>query len=354
MTWRKRWGAIGLDIGTRAVKAVQVERGGGAVRTAAFLRRELGKDLTAAELGRAMDVLWRQGFEGDAVVLAAPGSGTGAVAATVELPPRLAGAQVRTLARMELARMLKREPGTFELAAWTVPAPARAADATHVMATTLDADAAWAVLDVCDEAGVEVEALEVPALALARAAEGQIGAEGAALHVIVDVGWSATRCVVVHTGGGTPVVVYERVIGDVALRELFAQVQKDHGVEAAVAAELLNAREEAAAAEGGARRDSDMPRSRNWKRVRAVVEQLARELALSLAYTAGRYPDGTRSDGLPVERIWMCGGGADLIELREQMEDHTGVRVGVLGAGGGRMGLALGLALHAEAAEVAA
>src|SRR3954469_4436858 len=83
---------IGLDLGARRVKAIQLEHGpdGPRVAAAAVAPRAGsgagGSIVTAAEVAGLSDLLYRTGFEGWDVVLAAPAGAL--VTAVLELPPR--------------------------------------------------------------------------------------------------------------------------------------------------------------------------------------------------------------------------------------------------------------------------
>src|SRR3954469_1066605 len=84
--------AIGLDLGAKRVKAIQLEHGpdGPRVAAAAVAPRAGagggGSIVTAGEVAALADLLYRTGFDGRQVVLAAPAGQV--LTGVMELPPR--------------------------------------------------------------------------------------------------------------------------------------------------------------------------------------------------------------------------------------------------------------------------
>src|SRR5829696_8454247 len=89
-----RTGPIGLDIGSRHVRAVQLVRGADGAwsmhASASFPRASdcEGKALSVAEANRIADVLFRRNFSGSELVLAVPDEKL--LTTNLELPPRSA------------------------------------------------------------------------------------------------------------------------------------------------------------------------------------------------------------------------------------------------------------------------
>jgi Tfp pilus assembly PilM family ATPase len=205
---------IGIDVGARAVKAVQLRAVAGhrwAVAAWACIPRALADNavngapqaasvtapLSAAEVRRLHDVLDRQGFRGRDVVLAVPSSRL--MSASLDLPPRSSGAPVDSIARAEFARAhkLPLDPPNFEFEHWELPAPARAgrtAQALAVGCTHADADA---VIQPFEDDGLDVLAFDAEAWALARACA-PLAAPPGRITALLDLGWNGCRLVVVH------------------------------------------------------------------------------------------------------------------------------------------------------------
>ena len=201
---------IGLDVGSRLIKAVQLEpapAGSGArgMRVAAAVvvpravlmppePRRVANDVpgadrakplgsgssvpSAQELAGLPEVLERAGFSGRRVVLAAPSGGL--MTSVLELPARAGAAPARQIARMELARAHRCTPDAFEMGYWDLPptgagitmGSARALTrGSSIMAVGLPHTQANALLDAFGAAGLYVSAIDVGPCALARACE---------------------------------------------------------------------------------------------------------------------------------------------------------------------------------------
>src|SRR5688500_18704538 len=120
---------IGLDLGARRVKAVQLEpsadvASGWRVAAATCVNRAApGTPFTADEVARVGDTLDRLGFMGTRVALAAPVDKL--ISAMLELP-KSGQIPLEQIARVEIARTNKIPPESFEMGCWELPVPARA------------------------------------------------------------------------------------------------------------------------------------------------------------------------------------------------------------------------------------
>ena len=227
---------IGLDIGARHVKAVQLApSGGGAWRVAAtamFPRAKSGQPLDAPEAARVAEVLDRQGFAGRAVVVGMPQAKL--MSSVLELPPRAPGVPIEQIARMELARVHGRDAGGFEFAQWEVPPPARAPQSTHVMALACAHESAEALLDALESQGLIVRAIDADACALARALAPLLDASGGMTGVL-DLGYGAARLLIVYRGA----IVYTRAIDDAGMARLNANLRRQLEADEDTVAQLL-------------------------------------------------------------------------------------------------------------------
>jgi Tfp pilus assembly PilM family ATPase len=120
--------AIGIDIGSRTVKAAQLSTRGGNLRIVALSmcpRIKPGGPIDREEITNTQGVLRRQGFTGSRIVLAVPDEQL--LRGILQLPPSVPGPAVAQMARMELARIHHIEPQGFELVCWGQPSsePAR-------------------------------------------------------------------------------------------------------------------------------------------------------------------------------------------------------------------------------------
>lgn len=239
MRWsgKKSVGPIGVDIGSRFIKAVQVAgRGNKAKVIAASVvpRAKVGAALEREEIASLGEVLFRQGFQGHRVVLAAPGESL--IVGALSLPPRQSGAPVDEIARMELARMHKQDPWGFELVHWELPAAPSTgagvgggskAGSCAVMAAACPHTDSNVLVDLFDAASLEVVGIDVPWLALARACaplshgDKATASSGATMTAILDLGWTSARVIVLRQD----VIVFERVLTDGGQKKLSAKLR---------------------------------------------------------------------------------------------------------------------------------
>ena len=289
-----RLSPIGLDVGARCVKAVQLAHGCTGPRIAAIAcidRQGSNPALSGGEAAALRDVLARQGFRGRRVVLGCPPARL--MSAVLELPPRSSGAPLDQIARMELARANECAPDALELSWWELPAGTRANEGTHVLAVGLrHADAADA-LDGLEGAGFEVSSVDSGVLGLARACPradvrgetGAVGAEAGPARVtgLVDLGWTATTLAVLLG----PTVVYQRLLPEMGLFGLHARLIAGLRIDAEAADYVLR----------HVGISDDLPEEqRVWELLddaRAIItehaESIGRELKASLAYAVRRY-----------------------------------------------------------------
>lgn len=305
--------AIGLDIGARTVKAVQVRRrGGGVVLTAAAEFGRVGppgSSLTEEEASRIEAVLYRRGFVGQRVTVSAPRSGV--FWAEVERPPRGKGVPEEQIVRAELARAQRVDPGSFEQVWWDVPQDGRRTGS--VVAVGCEREPLTGVIDRFDALGVEVSAVDLPLPALLRAAKAA-GLVSEPFGILVDLGWTSASIGVVYRGA----IVYERQVPSAGTGPLVRRVVETLGVETDVAEHLL-------AVPPGA--DAGASAQRLARLVGAHAQVIGEEVDASLQYAAHRFR--AEAGG----RVVLCGGGAELEAVRARCGRVPGCEAAVLRPG---------------------
>lgn len=330
----RRRSPIGLDVGAKRVKAIQLEAGDVAgtwrVVAAATAPRAgagaTGALLTAGEAAAIADLLYRAGFEGRRIVMSAPSASV--VQSVLDLPPRASQAPVEQIARLELARAHRSDPETFEMGCWDLPAPQRPggqgpSKGTHLMAIALPHAAAAALLDPFEACGLQADALDIAPCALHRACAAVVAPPGA-ITGILDIGWDAAVLSLLHRG----VVVYQRSLGEAGTGQLHAVVARRLELEPDVIEFLLTElgltieRAEARKASGpsGAEPTLDPDLIEDARRlVTTHADSLAGELRVSFTYATHQYPDAV------VGKLLLAGGGAAMPGLA----DHLGTILGI-------------------------
>jgi type IV pilus assembly protein PilM len=332
---RRTRSPVGVDVGARTVKAVQLGRdrfGDGRWRVTAAA--EVPRDdvagaasapvqahvVTAGEVRRLMGTLERQGFVASDVVLAVPDERV--VSSMLELPPRSSQAPIEQIARMEVARAHRFAPDSFEMGCWDLPAAARATRQTPVMAVACTHADAAAVMDPFEAEGLIVLALDVKAAALARACAPLLRAEGGGITGIVDLGWSGASLSLMHQG----VAIYGRTLGDCGISKLYHTLTGRLGLEIEVIDYLLAdsglTAHDAAPGEGA----PPAPAAKKGKNAKdaagliaAHFEAAVHELQVSLTYAQHQYPD------TPLSRLLVVGGGGCIRGVTDHLRAALGI-----------------------------
>lgn len=334
---RRTRSAIGIDVGARAVKAVQFGRdrfgaAGWRVTAAAEVPRDgvapatpqgqapAGPQplsvhlLTSAEVRRLIGTLDRKGFAGADIVLAMPNDKV--LSSMLELPPRSSQAPIEQIARMEMARAHRFPLDGFEMGCWDLPAAARASKQTPVMAVACTHADAAAVLDPFEAEGLNVTGLDVKAAAHARACAPLTGGDSAGIIGIVDLGWTAATLSLMHDG----VAVYGRTLGDSGIHKLYHTLATRLGLEIDVIDYLLadsgltgteavaHAKDAAASAPRKTKVATDAAGL-----IAAHFEAAVHELQVSIAYAQRQYPD------TPLSRLLVVGGGGCIRGVTEHL-----------------------------------
>ncbi|MCW5777055.1 MAG: pilus assembly protein PilM [Phycisphaeraceae bacterium] len=304
---------IGIDVGSHAIKAVQLSHAPGRrLHAGTTMRRSAEGPVTSDEAATIAGLLARQGFAGRDVVLSVPWSTL--LTGILDLPPRSSGAPLEQLARMELARMHKRDPHGFEMACWELPASSRRGAGTPVMVVACPHGDAETLIETFEGVGLRVTALDVGTLAAARACiEARSLAQG--LYGMIDLGHSAARLALFHCG----TCIYARAVPESGLGALHARLASALDVDSAVTEYLI---EDVGLVGDDAATQADQ---RALHEAHAAIADyasgLVRELNLSLAYAAHRYPDTHAAD------VILHGGGAMIPGIAARLTDLSGLSV---------------------------
>lgn len=302
---------IGLDIGSRLIKAAQLGRRRGhsvVAATAIIGRSHPDAPIDRDEALRLSRVLSQQGFSGRSIVLGAPGERV--MSSVIDMPPRESGAPYDMIAAQEFARLQRQEPGRFELAWWDIPKPARASTAKVMAIGCAHADSN-PILEVFGSCGFDVVAMDLGLAAAVRASRDTIGTT-AGVSAVLDMGWTSARLALVHGG----VVVFERQLTSSGMAALHDRVSKSLGVEPTEADALLQSvglpGPDKASGDADARVQAVAPRLRPI--LTSHLDDITKELVASFEYAAHQYPDA------PPHRLVMVGGGGAIPGVAEYLD----------------------------------
>ncbi|MBZ0171973.1 MAG: hypothetical protein K8E66_06300 [Phycisphaerales bacterium] len=213
---------IGLDLGTRMIRAAQLDRSGKPLATARLLRNHPGDAHGPEDFMRLRGVLYRSGFRGRELIIAAPKSIIQRT--SIDLPPRESGAPLEEIARSELARQTHLDPASFEFDWWDAPQPPKHGSSIRAITVSCGHDNANALLDAVEQAGLIPLALLSPSAASAAAAPPP---EPGALVGSLDLGWSDAT-LVVRTATK---IVFERRLSGCGLSRAFNAVVGKHKID---------------------------------------------------------------------------------------------------------------------------
>lgn len=331
---------VGLDIGGRVIKAVQLGhvRGESVVRASASITRlRPGTSIDQDEVQRLARVLSQQGFAGRQLVISTPSEQL--MASVIDMPPRDSGAPYDMIAAQEFARLQNQTPGQFEVAWWDIPKPARSSSAKVMAVGCAHADTD-PLLDLLEETGFDVVAMDSGLCAAVRACRDQIGPVEK-ISAVLDLGWGAARLGLVHEG----VVVFDRTFSGSGMSGLHDLVCEKLNIEHAEAVCLVQ--------EVGIAGDDDSSELQD-ERTRSVApllrpifvsyfQDIVRDLEASFEYASHQYPDAEP------HRLILVGGGGEVPGLDQYLDTLIGPEVvSAVTAGtqpaGAMMAAALGLA----------
>lgn len=303
----KRFSAIGLDVGSRWVKAAQVSRSGEPSRLvacAAFPRIVPDTAPEADELRKIAAILRRQGFVGRDVVIPAPAEKVRS--GILELPVKAAGVPMDQLARAEFARVQKMDVSAAELSWWELPTSSRAGKGTVAMAVAYAHADADTHVSAFEEAGLRVCAVDTVTSALARGCLHFVPGERS--FGALDLGASGGALVLVRDG----IVVYERRIPEAAIARLTTVLEEQLGAGREAAEFVIREVGLCSHASGNEERYAEA-RGLIARHVDAAMAEVRR----TLAYAGHQYADAA------VKTLLLSGGGAYIPGLCE----YVGARV---------------------------
>jgi type IV pilus assembly protein PilM len=304
-----------VDIGRRTIKAAQLARRDDRyhILTLSLLPRpEPEKEISRADALALKSILKRQGFSGREIVLAAPEERL--LRASLELPSKVSGAPVEQIIRMELSRLHNVPPDSFEMAYWELKAANSAKPTTQTLAVGCPHEAANALLDVFEDVGFHVVALDTCSAAAARACRPLV-LPAPQVTAIMDLGYRSSR--LLFACG--PSLIYERSLDEVCIAELADRLVEAFGIPPESACQILGT-VGPATEEATGRFDPETLEAIR-RHLRSHFDKLLAELKTPLSYANHHFP------GEGVKRLLLLGGGAVVPQLGSYCEARLGIEV---------------------------
>jgi type IV pilus assembly protein PilM len=306
---------IGVDIGRHTIKAAQLVASGGRYRIFALLllpRPQPEQEIGAEDALAVQTILKRQGFSGNRIAIAAPEQKL--LRATLEVPSKVSSPSAQQIVRMELSRLNNVAPDSFEMAYWELKAADNPRPMTPILAVGCPHEAANALLDVFENTGFRVAALDVRGAAVTRAC-GPLLLPAPQITAIVDLGWRSTS--VLFVCGRS--LLYERSVQGAPIGELTARFTEAFAIPANSAYQILGTIGPGTEEPAGQYDRESLDAIR--KHMRAHFDHLLEELRVPLSYANHQFP------GEGVKRLLLIGGGAAVPQLASYFEAGLGTEV---------------------------
>ncbi len=306
--------AIGIDIGSRMIKAVQLDGAGPSqcIRAMSLTPRiHPQEEIGRPEVRHLRGILKRQGFAGRDIVLSVPDALL--LRAVLELPSNVSQESRVQMARMELSRIHQMDPHAFEMVHWGLSTPGAAAAGAQTVVVACPHKAADTLLNTFEHNGFNVRALDVRTAAAARACQG-LCVPPPAITAILDLGWNSTNLLLVC--GST--VLYERFLQTELVR-LTTQLSGKFHIDLRAAAQLVDTIgiEKERIDESFDAVSVDVIHTLIRHHFRDMVEALT----VPFSYVNRQY------SGAGITRLLLLGGGAGVPGLGVYLADALGMEV---------------------------
>ncbi len=310
--------AIGVDVGTRSIKAAQLSLSGGKPRITAVSmlpRTKEGDPIEPDDLHRMQRIFKRQGFYGTNIVLAAPENRL--LQGVFDVPPKVSGAPLSQIARMELSRIHNVAPDSFEMVSWDSTNPDKTKSTLQTLAIGCPHEAADAFIDMFEDCGFTISALDIRIAAAVRACKTLI-VPPPALTSILDIGWNSTKLLL--TCGNT--IIYERPFRNQCLAKLRGKLSQTFSITEEAADQLISVIGFEADSLTGELDKASIEVVRRM--LRKHFDMMLEELEASFDYAHYQYP------GEGAKRLLLIGGGARISGLSHYFHNILGVEVKVV------------------------
>lgn len=209
------WGTvIGVDLGTRLIKACQ--RSGHGWRTLTITRQR-DDAFTDSEIGQLVRAIARRGMGGTRVAVSVPQSSV--VSARASTPRENSGAPIAQIAQQELARVSGAEPGSLLSTSWSARSKRSRGELDERQVFGCPTQLALSLHHAFAMHGMDMIALEPGVIAATRGGFEAAGLSGEA-GLIVDLGWSSARLIAAENGR----LVYERGMPGLGTHQLAAGI----------------------------------------------------------------------------------------------------------------------------------
>ncbi len=292
MGWFRRGRvSIGLDVGSRYLKVVQVSHAGSAPEVSRIAVRALteaggGAHAGAAVVEAIVKLFRDSGLRGRQVVTGVGGHDV--IVKRVELE-RMKPSELREVIRWEAEQHLPFDTASVELDFQILSS----GDPMDVLLVAAKRDLVHGATDIVSAAGLGLEVLDVDGFALGNALIHNHPEAADGIVMVADMGWETTTVVVVEEG--IPAVTRDLHFG---VRSLCKTVQRETGLETQALEAMIR----------GQRVSPDLQSV-----IEVAVDEMAVELERASAFLK------TRPADLGLGRVYLSGGGARIPGLADAL-----------------------------------
>ncbi len=304
---------IGIDLTGKYVRAVQLigSMGNWRIESAASVpMTATGATLCAEDAQRLWDVLARQKFTGAGTVMSVPEQ---ALTSVVIKAPRTGTHAVRQEHIIdEFVRASSLDINSCELAYWDLPAPKRADNTVDVMAVGCAHADVDGLLDVIEDTGLEITALDTSSAAVARWL--MCLPDRSPMMAVVDIEWDSAGVVVVYND----TVIYERAIPEARISLLYDEFKRRKGISEDMFNLILQDVGLCPEIEGVESAEGD---GLVRQMTTAHFDRMAQELKTALSYVGHQYREETELESC------VIGEGSRIAGLPEHLSQQRGVKM---------------------------
>lgn len=312
--------SIGIDSDGRFISAVQLSRSRGQLKIEAatsIMRADNTIPLDSEEISCMINILRRQGFQGNDVVLALPNETV--MTSILKMANADNQENVNKRALSEMAASHQCSPSAIEASWWNLPRANTIAAPDYIMAVACRSELAHAALDLFEECGMVVRAIDVKPCALSRACSPLLaGSDDVA--AILNIGWGFADLAIVQD----ETVIFERTLVETNLNQLHMSLMAKYGLDAPVIDQLI-AEIGCQPNEGENAKTSQTELAAALRRqIADYVDRLSSELSASISYATQEY------DREPVTRLLITGEGSVIPGIAERLSGELKLKVQVV------------------------
>lgn len=300
---------IGVEIGSKTLKALQllgdVSHPSG-VRSLCLQRADPGDNLSERDISRLSDGLYRQGFLGQTMAVGIPHNMQ--MMSLVELPVKDGNAPVNAIVQNQIANQYHIRPEGITCAYWRMPGHHRGAETVKGLAVGCCDENAENLMNLFEDAGYDVNALDVQSCASARAAEFSVAdLNDKQMIAVLDIGWSYTTIILVvnHT------IVYVRTLEECNLKQLHEMLEERFALNEQEVGYILKQYGVKPVDDDQVKTMSQLPALQI--KVRDYYDQIIKHLSVSVSYAEHEYQDYKITNAI------LSGGGAEVLGVVDYM-----------------------------------